>query len=696
SPGASLELVTPAGTRVFTVKDVLRDDGPAQAYGGSLVIMYLDAAQLVFARAGRYDRIDVALSPHVPRDEAERAIAAVVGEGVPVAAPARRSQRVVASMARFRVGLQVVSVLALVVSMLMIYNTVGIAVAQRRREIGVLRALGLLKREVRRLFVAEAVLLACVGAALGVALGRGLAHIVLERLQHTVSNLYVDLNLKTAEVSPWVVAGGVMVCLLTTALSAYLPSREAAATPPALAMHRGPPSVLPTPRARVGAIGAALLYALTAVLVFVDLPGPPDLRGEVSMMVSLAAAASLVPATLEIFSRVVRRPLAVLLGVLGQMAADNLRREGSRAIVTVAALTVGLSLALGSATFVNGFERSVDAWIKEAVPADLFVTGSAPLSQGNVRLPAELEGAFRTLPYTYAMEPVTVRKTPFRDLRISILAPDLSVRLRRAKLQLRGGTLPAPDATPDERIIFVSDNLAYRTGLKAGDTMELPTPSGRKSYRVQAVYVDYTSDSGTVLLDRRWYVRDFQDDTVDSYEFYFADGRDIQPARQLLLERYGAAHDLYIVTNAQLRNQAQGIVRDTFRVTSAMSILAVIVALLGVVNTLIGAVIDRTRELGVLRALGFTRLQVVQLFVYEAVLLAACAGLLAAVSGSLLGLMFIEVVATRTTGWSIGYYPPYGYQATVLLLALVAGGVAAIAPAWRGARRPITQALLFE
>ena len=127
-----------------------------------------------------------------------------------------------------------------------------------------------------------------------------------------------------------------------------------------------------------------------------------------------------------------------------------------------------------------------------------------------------------------------------------------------------------------------------------------------------------------------------------------------------------------------------------------MSILAVLVALLGVMNTLVGAVLDRTRELGVLRAVGMDRLGIVRVFVLEALLLAAVAAVLAVGAGALLGWLFVAVVNVQGTGWHIGFHPVWSYQAWVLSLGLVASAVAAIWPAWRGARRPITEALMYE
>lgn len=694
--GTTVSLVTPQGPLPFVVKAILQDDGAAQAYGGNLAVMYLDAAQAVFERNGRFDRIDIAVTPGMALAEISARLQNVVGPGIAVESPTRRSGRTVDMMARFRLALRVVSGLALLVSMFMIYNTVGMAIAQRRREIGILRALGLLAEEVRRLFVGEALLLGCIGGVLGVGLGALLAQLVLRGIGATISNLYVDINVGDAAVSPLVALGSVAACLAATALSAYLPATEAARTAPALSMQRGTVTALPVLPWRLGLMLAPVVGVAAWSMTLLPSEATLGATDHLCMVLAVMAAVCLVPAVLLVASRLFRRPMGWLFGVPGRLAADNLTREGVRAVVTVSALMVGLALAIAASTFVHGFEIAVETWLRQAVPADLLVSGSAPINQGNVRMPAALAASLQRLPFAMDVERVSVRKLPLFDTRVTVLAVDAVLRAPRARLQLVAGAAdPWPDIAAGRQIL-ISDNLAFRQNLAPGDVLPLPTPQGLVPYTVRAVYVDYNSDAGSILLDRRFFVADFLDDSVDSFELYVHNPADVPAIRDAILTTLAPAHDWYVMTNAMLRAEAQGIVRNTFKVTSAMSILAVLVALLGVMNTLIGAVFDRTRELGVLRAVGLSRGGVVRLFVCEAVLLALCAAVLAVGAGALLGWLFVAVVNVRGTGWHIGFHPVWRDQVAVLLLALVAAASAAVWPAWRGGRRPITESLMYE
>ena len=272
------------------------------------------------------------------------------------------------------------------------------------------------------------------------------------------------------------------------------------------------------------------------------------LSGHLAMILTVAAVACLVPGLLQASSRLLRRPLAKLFGVTGLLAADNLVREGVRAVVTVAALMVGLSLALASSTFVNGFEISVDTWLRQAVPADLLISGSGPVNQSNIPLPAALKQELMRLPFGMDIESVNVRKLTMFDRRITLLATETPLRARRAHLQMIAGPAnPWPEVSAG-RNILVSDNLAQQQNIKVGDTLNLPTPRGLVPYHVVGIWVDYSSDAGVVMLDRRYFVEDFLDDSVDSFEVYLHDLRDMDALRHAMFATLVPSHDLFLQT----------------------------------------------------------------------------------------------------------------------------------------------------
>lgn len=699
--GDTLRLRTPHGEENFLIKEILSDEGPAKAFGGNIAVMYLDAAQLLFERQGRYDRIDLALDPTLPREQLIAAVQNAAGPGIAVEEPARRGERTVNMMARFQVALTLGSFIAILVSMFMIYNTVGIAVAQRRREIGMLRALGVTRGEVRGLFVGEALILGVVGSALGLVLGVALSNIVVRAISLTVSSMYVELNVKNAQLTFFDACIAMIVGIVATGVAAYLPAREASVTAPALSMQRGVGSSARQMHWRLS-VG---LFALGCGLVFISthfaLAYPQEqMWGNAAMMFALLGAASLSPLALSLTGKVMRRPMMAIFGVSGRLAADNLTRQGSRAVITVASLTVGVGLAMGTSIFLSGFQTSIKKWMDQTIPANLFVTGSSRMiGKGAIRLPISLLEELRALPESRGadIEPVCIRKFNLDQRRMSIISVNFDIRLRRTQFMLTGGApLHDPHEFTDDRAIMVSDNLATQLKLQPGDDLPLNTPTGVKHYRIRAVYIDYTSDYGNVLLDRIWYVQDFLDDTVDSYEIYTLDNAQIPILRKSILSHFGAEHDLFVLTNQEFKQEIAETVDNSFRATSAMSTLAVLVALLGIINTLFAAILDRTRELGVLRAIGTSLGQLVLAILCEAGLLALSAALMGIVTGLALGAVFVFVVNVANTGWRIGFYPPWDYQLQLVGWVVAAATLAGAWPAWKAGREKIIEALSYD
>ncbi|MEO7096661.1 MAG: ABC transporter permease, partial [Polyangiales bacterium] len=262
-----------------------------------------------------------------------------------------------------------------------------------------------------------------------------------------------------------------------------------------------------------------------------------------------------------------------------------------------------------------------------------------------------------------------------------------------------------------EPALLLAENFARAFSLHPGMTLDLPTPSGSKTFVIRAVVVDYSDEQGWAMIDQRWYREYWGDDRVDVIKLYLPLGSDGAPAtlaeaervaeevrRRLATSAEGAAADdaLYVITSAALKDEIRHTIDDTFAIGDASQLIAFVVAILGVVGTMLAAVLDRTREIGVLRAIGATRRQVLQAIVAEAGFL----GLVSAVIGVAVGvpaaLVFTRVIGVAATGWDVPFHFPTLAATRVGLAIVIVAALSGLIPGRRASRLKITKALAYE
>jgi putative ABC transport system permease protein len=695
--GDSFELVTTSGPQAFVVHALIRESGPVKAFGGSVAVMDVASAQAAFGRDRRLDRIDVAVDPVVGVEGVQARLQSALGGGFEVERPSRRGSTVATMVRSFQMGLNLGSGVALLVGVFLVYNTIAIGVVQRRREIGTLRALGASRPRVRMLFTLEALVLGGLGTALGLPLGVGLARGAIGWVSESISSLYVQVNARDVTVGPLALGLGVALGLLGSAFAALYPAMQASSVPPVEALRRD--------AAQGAGAGASTLPGVLGVgcllLVYPVSWLPPPVEnlpvgGYLAIFLVLMGTTLLAPRVLRLLWHVYRRPSEVVLGISGRLAADNFARAPGRTAVPVSALAIGVAMAVCISGFVVSFQSSTHRWLDQAVPADLFITSAARTAgTRNLPLPPELGEELAALPGVAQVDRVRVLPHDVLGLRAYVISLIPEVYEQYGRPLLLEGQLP----TPEERLagrITISENLARRRGLEVGESFEMATPTGPRRYTVGAVIVDYTSDQGSVFLSREVYMAHFRDDRVDTFELYLADPAQLDAIRRAITARWGERYQLYVLSNADLRQEATALIDDAFAVTYAMEAVAVLLALLGVVNTLLAAVLDRTREIGLLRAVGAARSHILRLFVAEAAFIGLSGGLMGALAGLWMGVLVTEVVGGQATGWSFPYIFPTQLAVLMASASTLCAIVAGLYPARRAAALNVVEALAYE
>lgn len=673
------------------------DDLSRRALDG-LLLTDIGSAQEVLDRVGRLDRIDLIVAD-TPAGEADLArIAAFIPPGARLALSSARAGTVNEMTAAFGLNLTALSLLALVVGMFLIYNTVTFSVVQRRPVIGTLRALGMTGREVYALILLEAVLLGLLGTLAGLALGVGLGRGAVQLVTRTINDLFFVVSVREVVV-PWLtLAKGTVIGVAAAALGAALPAFEATSVPPAGALRRS--SVEESARRALPWITgvAALLLGGGALLLIPEWNLIITFSGLFAIIVGAALLAPLL--TLGLMRGVQR--ITAAGGVIGRMAPRTIVRTLSRTSVAVAALMVAVSVIIGVGVMISSFRTTVELWLDDVLQADIFVSppslaANQVLTTLDPAIVAELAAypSLRDMATTRGVDTAIflADRADALQVRLVALSRDLAGADRRYRAAV--GDWAATWAAAEAGGVIVNEPLANRYGVALGDRVTLQTDRGRQEFPVVGVSVDFDVNPVIFLHDpvyRQWY----DDDGISAVGLFVAEGRDVDATVAELRQVFGPRADLVITSNRGTRQGALEVFDRTFAITVALQLLATLVAFIGILSTLMSLQLERIREIGVLRATGMTRRQLWRLSLLETGLIGAAAGLLALPTGYVLSLILIYIINLRSFGWSLEMSLDPVEFAQAFLVALGAALVAGLYPAWRMGRIPPADAVRAE
>jgi putative ABC transport system permease protein len=681
--------------RVLRVRALLANRGAAQAMDGNIILMDIAAAQLALARLGYIDRLEIRLDDASRIERVETELTARLGSDFTVQRPARRGRQVEKMLSAFHANLTALSGIALIVGMFLVYNTVSTSVLDRRQEIGMLRAVGMSRAAIFGLFLGEALVLAIPGCALGLLLGGALARGAVALTSATVTRMYIATASAPPTLDAWQISLAFLVGIPLALLSAAAPAREAAGIPPTEAI-RHTADVPPAAR-RVRWIVAAASFGGAAWLSTL---GPLDGLPIGGYLAAFLIVVGTTAITLSIFAALAHAAMRLFkrLFVLEcWLATHNLVEYARRMSVSVAALAVSLAMTVAIAVMVSSFRETVIYWVQQTLVADLFVGPMARRAGArDATVPLAVEQAVRAYPAVAAVDTLRIMTVPFQGAPVFVSAGDFAVLLDHGRLLLKSpvrGAEEAMRAAIGHDEVVVSEAFALRYRMRLGDAVTLPTPSpeGSHAFRIAAIYYDYTNDRGTVVLDRATFARHFGEQRPASLAVYLKPGTDADTARRDLARTIGAEQRIAITTNAALRAEVLRIFDSTFAITWALEVIAVTVAVLGIVATLITVIVERRRELAVLRLIGASRAQVQRMVVAEAAMLGGISQLLGLGVGLVLSLVLIYVINVQSFGWSIQFHVPFAFLAQLSIVLVIATAVAGLYPARRAAQTFITE-----
>ncbi len=669
--------------------------GQASFGGASIAQVTLPVAQQLTHKRGAFDQISVASAGGVAEETLKRRIEKVLPPSARVETATenaeRSSEEIRENLGFLQTILLVFGYVAVLVGAFIIFNTFSITVAQRVSEFGVLRTLGASRRQILTSVLLEAAAIGLLGAIVGLAGG----YAVAAGLRAMFSAFGADLPTTGLVLEGRTVLVSFLVAFLVTFLSALVPALRSTRVPPIAALNAFTPAVSRR-RRLVFLVVAGLLTLIGVAFVVAGLAGGGGIGARAARIggggLAVVVAVSLFsPSLVRPLADVVGWPLERLRRLTGRLARENTKRNPGRTAVTAAALMISLALVTFITVFAAGLKASVAQVIDENFAGGLVIENSDGFSP----IPAGAAFAASKVPGVKGVATIRTAAAKFAGGgggSVKVNGPTPNIEEGVEIEWLRGGPAKLRHLADDEAI--VSDHFASSHNLEVGDTFSLLSQSeAHPTFKVAGEFESKVGVFGEVLVTQKVMATAFRQHQ-DTTDFVILEpGADAAKVQAILTVGAERAFPTAEVLNQQeLREEREKQIDGIVRLFYLLLGLAVVISLIGVANTLGLSIYERTRELGMLRAIGMSRRQVRTMIRYESVITA----LIGAVLGLVIGVVFAALIAQplRQEGFTLSF--PIGTLIGILVLAALAGVVAAIVPARRASRLDVLESLQYE
>jgi len=653
-----------------------------------LLLTDISSAQELFDMNGKLSRIDL-----IATEEEAGALRRTLPTGLRIARASEQADTVAQLTAAFQLNLTAFSLLALAVGMFLIYNTVMFSVVQRRRMLGILRCVGVTGREIFLLIMGEAALLGLLGSLLGLGLGILLGRLTVALVTQTINDLYFTLTVSDVNIDALSLAKGLLLGIFSALLAAALPAYEASAVPAVTVLQRSDledriRNLLP----RLNIIGAFLILLGAAILIFGQSNVALLFGG---IFLALFGLVMYVPVVTIFLMRIATATLGHI-GLIARMASRTVTQALSRTSVAIASLMVAVAVVIGVTVMIASFRTTVENWLAQTLNADFYV--SSPLSGANriVSMDSSLVEKTRAVPGVQNIEvlrSVTVTSPTLGNVRVN--ATQGGVARESRIFRSYNGDPAKIYAELNAGAIAITEPFANKHNVAEGSTLTLNTDKGAQTFPIVGVYYDYSSDQGSILMSLDVYRKFWNDNAISGFSVYVAPNYDVNQVEDAVRVALGG-NDVALQSNRALRDAALVIFDRTFAITQALRVIAVAVAFIGILSALMALQLERTRELGTLRATGMTLRQLWRLTLLESGLMGASAGILAIPVGLLLAAILIYVINLRSFGWTIFFTSVPEVYVQALLVSIGASLLAAIYPMLRLSKLQVIEALREE
>ncbi len=639
--------------------------------GEPLILSDISHAQVRFGLGGVVDRVDLILSD--PDGFRSRWATGFVLQS------AGEQQASLGDMLRaYRLNLEALSLLALFVGVFLVYNTAMFAVVSRRKDAGILRSLGASRREILLAFLTEIILLGVTGGVLGGVIGYLLSRILTGLVGETISKLYFFVQPVLPRWEWWVCLYGALLGVGASLVGGALPLMGLVRVDPARILHgRGASRSQGRQARKAAAWGLGVLASCPLLILAAQVHVYFGFASAFGLLLGGSLLSGQVLLWLEPWLKALLRSLG---GVAGRLAAGTISRNLGRTAVAVAAFMVALSMSIGLGSMIGSFRETLVWWMDSQLKGDLYIAPSR-----EIQVPEDLYDELRHLPGIGGLDPYRNTQILYRGTPVYVTSVDAGVLQRYTRFGwLKGGNENWDLVRQGE--VAISESFSRRFKVRSGQEILLEGIHGPRALRVAAIFYDYTTEHGLIMMDRSTYLALFGDRTIDSLVVFLDPG---VPGRREILEevvRRAEGRGLPVATQGEFHARILDLFDSTFAVTRSMRIIAILVAFFGIAGALLTLFMERQRDFGIYRALGFSTPQVAGMTLMEGLGMGVVSYVMSAAVGTALAWILIHVINLQSFNWTVFFHFNWGPYLITGGTAMLGSVVAALYPLWRVCR----------
>lgn len=587
----------------------------------------------------------------------------------------------------FDINLMALSLLSVLVAVFLIYNSVSFSVIQRRRVFAILRSMGLEIKKIIALVMIESLIFGILGTILGLALGLLLAKFLMVLISETINDLYFTVEIQNFHLSGFTVIKSVFIGIVGSLIAGLIPAWNASKTSPKYALSRfnlEKQSGLSTKKFLFYGLCTSGIAALM-MLIKISESSLSLALGFLALFLLITGVSIMSPFFVKIISEFIEKLVKKLKLYDLNYAIRSIRSQLSRNAIAIAALMIALSVSVALDITISSFRNTVENWLENSLKADIYISSpSLVLSKNTNKIPEKFLNDIKSIEDKNALEILSYFSFDTyyfgKFFNVSVVDPKPIVF---EILKFNSKSKNALDSfIKGENMAFISEPFAYKNKFKVGDEIKLFSKTQELILKVEGIYYDYGSNQGSIMIPRNLYEKYWLDNSISSVGLILKDKSELERITRII-EDFSKEFKLSIRSNVKLKNESLEIFDKTFRVTSVLKFISLIVAFIAIVSAFLAIQLERKREFGVLKALGMSTREIAFTLIYQSSIMGLIAVILSIPLGFIQSSLMLNIINKRSFGWSLEWGMNYESIYTALIVGLMASLIAVIYPIFK-------------